>query len=58
MVHLNLVGPLRSSHGFAYCLTMMDRFLYFPEAVPLSDMSAETVAKAFYYQWRARTNRY
>lgn len=53
IVHLNLVGPLPPSKDFVYYLTMIDRFLYWPEAIPFPDMTAETVAKAFFGQWIA-----
>ena len=53
-VHLDLVGPLPASHGYAYLLTMMDRFSRWPEAVPIADMRAETVANAFLLNWVAR----
>ncbi|KAG7188175.1 hypothetical protein KM043_017671, partial [Ampulex compressa] len=37
-----------------YCLTMMDRFLRWPEAIPLKDMTAGSVADAFYQHWICR----
>ena len=53
-VHIDLVGPLPSSRGFTYLLTCIDRFTRWPEAIPLSDISAESVARAFVEQWIAR----
>ena len=53
-VHIDLVGPLPHSKGFTYVLTMVDRFTRWPEAVPLPDMTAETVASAFVSSWVAR----
>lgn len=53
-VHIDLVGPLPPSSGNRYLLTMVDRYSRWPEAVPLSDMLAETVAKAFVNTWVAR----
>ena len=53
-VHIDLVGPLPHSKGFTYILTMFDRFTRWPEAVPLPDISAETVASAFVSSWVAR----
>ncbi len=52
-VHLDLI-QLTSSEGFTYCLTMVDRFTCWPEAVPVPDMTAETVSKAFFTNWIAR----
>lgn len=53
-LHIDLVGPMPPSEGFRYCLTMVDRFSKWPEAVPLTDITAESVAAAFYAGWVAR----
>lgn len=53
-VHLDLVGPLPPSNGFTYCLTMIDRFSCWTEAIPLNCITAESVAECFFTNWVAR----
>ncbi|KFD51535.1 hypothetical protein M513_07585 [Trichuris suis] len=46
--------PLPPSRGYSYLLTMVDRYTRWPEAVPLRNAQAETVAHAFTSAWIAR----
>ncbi|XP_058810206.1 uncharacterized protein LOC131675295 [Phymastichus coffea] len=53
-VYLDLVGELKPLESFIYCLTMIDRFSRWTEAVPNRDKSAQTVSRAFYDHWMSR----
>ncbi|XP_064469956.1 uncharacterized protein LOC135384697 [Ornithodoros turicata] len=53
-VHLDIVGPLPSSSGYRYLFTAVDRYTRWPEAAPMEDMSAETVAATFLATWVSR----
>lgn len=52
-VHLDIIH-LPNVRGYQYCLTMIDRFSRWPEAAPLQNMAADTVANEFFNHWISR----
>ncbi|GFY74477.1 integrase catalytic domain-containing protein [Trichonephila inaurata madagascariensis] len=52
-VHIDLVGPFPPSDGFTFLLTCIDRYTRWP-VIPVSDISAEAVAKSFITNWISR----
>ena len=53
-VNLDIVGPLPPSKGFIYFLTCIDRFTCLPEAIPIANITMETVAQVFVNIWILR----
>ena len=54
-IHVDIVGPLPvSSTGCRYLLTIVDRLTIWPEAVPLTDITAEVCADSFTSHWVER----
>ncbi|XP_014299298.1 uncharacterized protein K02A2.6-like [Microplitis demolitor] len=50
--HINIdLVSLKSSRGLNQCLTIIDRFTRFPEAVPLSNGNAGTIAHVLSLHW-------
>ena len=50
--HLNMdIVTLPFSNGYKYLLTAVDRFTRWPIAIPMSDMTAESVVDAFSHGW-------
>ena len=53
-INVDIVGPLPQSQGYTYLFTVVDRFTRWPEAIPLTDISTTSVARALVSQWIAR----
>lgn len=53
-IHMDIVGPLPVSKGYRYILTIVDRTSRWPEAYPLKDITAGTVASAFLREYIPR----
>ena len=45
-IHVDIVGPLPMSQGATYLFTIVDRYTRWPEAIPMSDATATTCARA------------
>ncbi|KAG8172974.1 hypothetical protein JTE90_016896 [Oedothorax gibbosus] len=53
-INVDVVGPLPTSCGFSYVLTCVDRFSRWPEAFPMVDQTAATIAVTFFAGWISR----
>lgn len=53
-LHVDLAGPLPTSHCMTYLFTFIDRFTRWPEAIPIPDAHASTCATALIHHWIAR----
>ena len=50
-IHVDIVGPLPTSAGHSYLLTIVDRFSRWPAAIPMIGISAKECANALINGW-------
>jgi hypothetical protein len=53
-IHVDIVGPLPPSSGYSYLFTVVDRTTRWPEAIPISGISAADCATALFTGWIQR----
>ena len=53
-IHIDIVGPLPPSKGYSYWLTCIDRFTRWPEAFPLTNITAKSISQTFVNGWISR----
>ena len=51
VIHVDIVRPLPPSHGYTYLLTCVDCYTRWPEAIPITSITAESAAQAFITGW-------
>lgn len=54
IIHVDIVGPLETSGGFRYLSTAVDQFSRWPEAIPMSDITAVACAHSLLAGWICR----
>lgn len=53
-IHLDTTRPFTCVRGKSFCLTMIDRYTCWAEAIAVEETLAETIARSFYDDWIVR----
>ena len=53
-IHMDIVGPLPECNGYQYILTILDRKTRWPEAIPIRQITTQSVVAVLLNTWIAR----
>jgi transposase InsO family protein len=53
-IHIDIIGPLPLCQDYKYCVTIIDRRTKWPEACPVTQITAESICNALVSSWISR----